>query len=362
MSNLKIDIIYYKTSSDFELEFNLSGCCRMRIFKDKVDTQKGLINTLARDVARSKIIIVVTDLFGEESGVPALSKAISLPLITPNKAEYGIKTEDTVYMPDTAVPLVTKSGIYGGCIIESGPQSIIIVSSVRSLRHEIMKTYVHNYVFDVGQLMAYKERMGEGSHNVIPPSISNLSSNGNGSANGNDENIILPTSEPTATSDEIIDDITPNLPAETEPVVEEPTYAVFENLDSEEVETPSSEEATVTEETSSEDSSETESDLEAAIAREMQNKERSKPRNIVHPGISAVDELEFDKEEEKEVLKKSKKKRKGMNILLLIIVILLLIGFGILAYFLVYLPLTGAESSFGEEGNILSELFGSLFG
>lgn len=355
MSNLKIDIIYYKTSSDFELEFNLSGCCRMRVFKDKVDTQKGLINTLARDVSRSKIIIVVTDLFGDESGVPALSKAISLPLITPNKAEYGIKTEDTVYMPDTAVPLVTKSGIYGGCIIESGPQSIIILSSVRSLRHEIMKTYVHNYVFDVGQLMAYKERMGEGSHNVMPPSVSNLN------GNVNDENIILPTAEPAATSGEIIDDITPNLPAEPEPIAEEPTYAVTESLDDVNTDTASDDGASAAD-APAEDNVETESDLEAAIAREIKNKERSKPRNIVHPGISAVDELEFDREEEKEILKKSKKKRKGMNILLLIIVILLLIGFGILAYFLVYLPLTGAESSFGAEGNILSELFGSLFG
>lgn len=353
MSNLKIDIIYYKTSSDFELEFNLSGCCRMRIFKDKVDTQKGLVNTLARDVARSKIIIVVTDLFGDESGVPALSKAISLPLITPNKAEYGIKTEDTVYMPDTAVPLVTKSGIYGGCIIESGPQSIIVVSSVRSLRHEIMKTYIHNYVFDVGQLMAYKERMGEGNHNVMPHSVSNL--------NGNDANIILPTAEPSATSGEIIDDITPNIPVEPETVAPEINYAVFETLDETENEAVVDNQAENATEIPSEDIANPESDLEAAIAREISNKKRSQPKNIVHPGISAVDELEFEKEEEKALIKKSKKKRKGMNIFLLIIVILLLIGFGILAYFLVYQPLTGAESSFGEEGNILSKLFSSLF-
>ena len=160
MSNLKLDIIYYKTASDFELEFNLSGCCRMRMFKDKVDTPKGLVNTLARDVARSKIIIVVTELFGDNNGVAVISKAIKLPLVNLNKEEFGIKTTDDVYIPNTAVPLVTKSGVYGGCIIENGPQSIIIVSAARALRHEIMKTYVHNYVFDVGQYLAYQERMG----------------------------------------------------------------------------------------------------------------------------------------------------------------------------------------------------------
>ena len=39
MTNLKVDIIYYKTSSDFELEFNLTGCCRMRLFKDKIEAE-----------------------------------------------------------------------------------------------------------------------------------------------------------------------------------------------------------------------------------------------------------------------------------------------------------------------------------
>ena len=33
--NLKVDVIYYKTNSDFEMEFNLCGCCRMRLLSDK---------------------------------------------------------------------------------------------------------------------------------------------------------------------------------------------------------------------------------------------------------------------------------------------------------------------------------------
>ncbi len=347
MANLKIDIIYYKTSSDFELEFNLSGCCRMRIFKDKVDTQKGLINTLARDVARSKIIIVVTDLFGDDSGVPALSKAIGLPLIAPNKEEYGIKTADTIYMPDTSVPLVTKSGIYGGCIIESGPQSIIIVSSVRSLRHEIMKAYVHNYVFDVGQLMAYKERMGEGNHNVMPPTVSNV---------GATEEIILPTTEPAVGTGEIINDI--EVPVKEEPVIDEtPNYAVFEKVNDDGTEVSEEENTAFSE--GSDDESTPVPEIETN-SEEDENKKLSRPKSIVHPGISAVDQFEFDKEEEKELLKKAKKKRKGSNILLLIIIILLLVGFGILAYFLIYLPLTGNDSSFGSDGNLLSDFFGSF--
>ena len=33
--NFKIDLIYYNTQTDFEMEFNLCGCCRMRTFNDK---------------------------------------------------------------------------------------------------------------------------------------------------------------------------------------------------------------------------------------------------------------------------------------------------------------------------------------
>ncbi|MBO5852924.1 MAG: hypothetical protein J6Q74_03850 [Clostridia bacterium] len=169
MSNLKIDIIYYKTASDFEMEFNLSGCCRMRMFKDKVDTPKGLVNALARDVSRSKIIIIVSDLVGENTSVSTTSKAIKLPLVELDKEKFGVQSTGDILLPKTAVPLVTKSGIYGGFIIENGPQSIIFVSSERTLRHEIMKTYVHNYVFDVGQLHAYQQRLNSDSSNYNHP-------------------------------------------------------------------------------------------------------------------------------------------------------------------------------------------------
>ena len=42
--NVKVDIIYYDTSTDFELEFNLCGCCRMRLLTDKTDDHNGDTN------------------------------------------------------------------------------------------------------------------------------------------------------------------------------------------------------------------------------------------------------------------------------------------------------------------------------
>lgn len=156
--NLKVDIIYYNTQSDFEMEFNLSGYCRMRIFKTSATTSEELINALATDLDRSQIIMVVTDVLGNESGVKTVSESISFELEPVNKEENNISTTEEIFIPKGAVPLVSNSGAFGGCILESGEQSIIMISDNRALRHEIMKSLVHQYIFDVSQLEVYKKR------------------------------------------------------------------------------------------------------------------------------------------------------------------------------------------------------------
>ena len=158
MASIKLDVIYYKTSSDFEFEFNLSGCAGVRLFKEKVETPKALVTSLARDVARSRIIIIVTDFEGENSGVPIISKAIRLPVVPADKKAYHISTEGDCNIFIGATPLVTKNGVFVGFVAESGPQSIIVLTSDRTLRHEIMNSYVHKYIFDIAQAEAYTER------------------------------------------------------------------------------------------------------------------------------------------------------------------------------------------------------------
>ena len=156
--NLKVDIIYYNTQSDFEMEFNLSGYCRMRIFKTSATTSEELISALATDLDRSQIIMVVTDVLGNESGVKTVSESISFELEPVNKEENHISASEEILIPKGAVPLVSNSGAFGGCILESGEQSIIMITNNRALRHEIMKSLVHQYIFDVSQLEVYKKR------------------------------------------------------------------------------------------------------------------------------------------------------------------------------------------------------------
>lgn len=333
MSNLKLDIIYYKTPTDFEMEFNLNGCCRMRIFKDKVETPKELVKALARDVSRSKIIIVVTDLAGYDNGVEIVSKSVGLPLCSLNKSDFGIQAGEDVLLPKNAVPLINKSGIYGGCILESGPQSIILISSVRSLRHEILKAYVHNYIFDIGQIDAYNKRMGN-DINATP--MSNLETNNTSTAEetSNDENIEIK-------EEETINMVVDNNETSTEP--QDVTSDFTENeIYSDNYENELSEESYP-------------SDVNTTFIISEEPFASG-----ITPDTNLVEDIASDSEISKK-FNSVKHNNKRLNIVLLILAVMLLICIGVLTYFFVYLPLIGAEPTFFAEDNFITSFIKEYF-
>ncbi len=144
--NLKVDIVYYKTNTDFEMEFNLCGCCRMRLLTDKSPDRKTALHSLARAVSRSRIIIVTGSLFGEEGIIKLVSGAIGFPLERIEKGKYNISGDDELEILKGATPLVTQDGYFGGCIVESGPQTMILISENKTIRKSIMQTLIHPYV------------------------------------------------------------------------------------------------------------------------------------------------------------------------------------------------------------------------
>lgn len=146
LQNLKVDIIYYKTNTDFEMEFNLCGCCRMRLLTDKASDKKTLVHDLARAVSRSRVIIVAGDLSGEEGIVEITAKSIAKTVTEIDKNSYGIKAEEKIEVINGATPLVTPDGQFGGCVIESGPQSMILLSDDRAIRKTVMQTLIHPYI------------------------------------------------------------------------------------------------------------------------------------------------------------------------------------------------------------------------
>ena len=146
LQNIKVDIIYYKTATDFEMEFNLCGCCRMRLLTDKAPDRKSMVHNLARAVSRSRVIIIVGSLFGDEGVLNTVSGAIGKPLSTIDNKLYGIADGNNISVINGATPLVTPDGYFGGCIIESGPQSMILLSDSKSVRKTIMTTLIHPYI------------------------------------------------------------------------------------------------------------------------------------------------------------------------------------------------------------------------
>ncbi len=146
LQNIKTDIIYYKTTTDFEMEFNLCGCCRMRLLTDKAPDRKSLVHNLARAVSRSRIILIVGSLFGDEGTLATVAGAISKKLAVIDNSLYGISDKSEIKIIDGATPLVSRDGCFSGCIIESGPQAMILLSDNKSLRKSIMTTLIHPYV------------------------------------------------------------------------------------------------------------------------------------------------------------------------------------------------------------------------
>ena len=330
ISNLKVDIIYYKTSSDFELEFNLSGCCRMRIFKDKVDSPKMLVNTLARDVSRSRIIILVTDLIGEKNGVEIVSSAIGYNYEPVDKLAHSIKSGDNIKAPKGALPLVSKTGQYGGCIIECGKQSIIMVSSDRSLRHEVMRTYIHQYIFDINQVEAYNERLRhESSSNPIIDASNILSSAR--------QDLSSHSSQPNDFKAEESENNTEDTTAENY-TEQEKAQRPVELEESGECEI-SDEENTVFSD------NEQEPIEQEARSEQCENDDviRSSSEGFVAM-LSNLADSDTQQYEASDINQNIRRKPKGSNIALLIIAIFLLICFGLLAYYFIYVPIiTGGE-------------------
>ncbi len=147
--NLRADIIYYKSSSDFELEFNLCGCCRMRLLTDKPSNKKAFVHSLARAVSRSRVILIAGAIFGEENTIQIVSQALGTTTEVVDNSVYNISSDDEIEIIKGSVPLVSSDGSFGGCIIESGPQTMILLTDNKTLRKNIMSSLIHPYISEL---------------------------------------------------------------------------------------------------------------------------------------------------------------------------------------------------------------------
>lgn len=328
VQNLKVDIIYHLTPSDFEMEFNLCGCCRMRLLNDKTTDKKTFIKALARAVSRSRVIIACGPLFGADGLIKTVASAIGSGTCACDNAAYGIKGEEQIEIINGSTPLVTSDGYFGGCIIESGPQTIILLTENRGFRKSIMQNLIHPYVEEISY---------------------------------------IPTKPPVAAPDTISQEPVNTL-SETEEYITEPD----DDYGNEEVIENAYEAATAEDEHNIEfimdDEPETEQeqppeeilpsdDIFNNMYTEVESKKDIKER-YEHPYVpSESDNMfiaapQYD-DDEPQTQKKPTNKVKAMDITIVILVLLLLLAILALVYFVVLRPYTMGVST----GEYLKQIF-----
>lgn len=143
-----MELIYYNTETDFEMEFRLAGVCRMRFLSNKVDSPQEFVNVLYRAVSRNRVIAVVGALDGTFGICNLIANSVMLPLEIADLDKFGIPNSQFC-VPQGAMPLITQSGVPAGCLLENEAQSIVLLSDNRSLRHDVMKNLVHPYIKDI---------------------------------------------------------------------------------------------------------------------------------------------------------------------------------------------------------------------
>ncbi|MBE6729903.1 MAG: hypothetical protein E7568_06700 [Ruminococcaceae bacterium] len=327
VQNLKIDIIYYNTPSDFEFEFNLGGCCHSRVLNNRTHQPKEMLSSLAKAVSRSRVIIIVGETNGEAGLISLVSKAVGVPLSDVNTAEYGIKEPSLPKILDKSLPLVSKDGILCGCIVESGPQSIILLSENKSLRKDICDSLVFPYITAISRTPETEEVIVKDEITNQPEEIEEVLQEQKGI-----------TEETEVVSEEIADE------EPSEEILNKTEEINLDNIDGvtddivvdSEIVFPANEETT----TNGEPDNAEDSDIIFSGAR-LNFEENQEETIFLDDSYIIADDNDTASEnyiEEKPKKKKAKKTISKLTISILILCGFLLITAGLILYLLVYEP------------------------
>lgn len=143
--DVRIELIYYKTSTDISLEFGLHGDYPLRLLSVNAKNRTEFFHSLKRAVSRSEIIVIIGG-YNKNDYLPLfLAKSIGRTTIESDNGDYGILSDGTVILPAGAIPLVTR-GKFGGFIIESGPQTIFSLTDDREVRLAVIKEVIVRYI------------------------------------------------------------------------------------------------------------------------------------------------------------------------------------------------------------------------
>lgn len=374
IENIKVDIVYFMTATDFEFEFNLGSCCHMRLLNDKAKDKKSFVNSLARAVSRSQIIICCGPLFGEDGLIATAAAAISHGLQTVNNAEYGISSDDKIEIIEDSLPLVTPEGYFGGCIIESGPQTIILLTENRTLRKSIMKNLIHPYIEDVS-LMQSAEKIVSDAKKTEETAAETVAAAENAAP---EVSVTTPEAEQEAVSE-----VSAPTPETAEPEQEAEQPQPEEPAEASEAQTPKNEEealspqeevlsvsaAETAEEPDKENGRETEAATQAADEAKKDGEHNitfdfSADEEMVTDSSSAQEEQSNEDASDfndifirEDAPRKADEKRDGISTSILVTVVCLLLAVLAVILVLVFVPLTKGMTT----GEYIKSIFGNVF-
>lgn len=336
IQNIKVDLIYYSTASDFEMEFNLCGCCRMRLLTDKADDRKAFVTSLSKAVSRSKVIIACGNLFGDEGIIKTVAAAIGKTTVAADNKAYGINSSEDIGIIDGSVPLVTPEGIFGGCIIECGPQAIICLTDSKSVKKTLLKELIHPYISQLSVIpensLAPQEIFEEEAKEEEVSEVSEEAEDIAEEAEDSNQE------EQTEASEEVIEEASEEA---TEEVIEEASEETEESYfdDAENFSFITDEEE------SAEEDAESEQEIaDSSFAFDMHIEPEAPKRDAKSYYEYFVPNSEEDifisEDEEFDNLNPNSGK---LNAFIIIIAVLLLIMLAVIGYFLLFIPLSNGQ-------------------
>ena len=148
MASVKVEFIYYNENGDPRLEFGLNGNFTTRVLSSYCSEDKEYLYALKKAVSRNTIIIVVGGFRddGHLMKVTALSIGRKIESYDFVGMGYGKVANAPDLLPEKCLPLVDKEGQFAGILLESGPQSIIMLSENNPNKSFIIKEYISPYV------------------------------------------------------------------------------------------------------------------------------------------------------------------------------------------------------------------------
>ncbi len=144
--DVKIEVLYYKTATDISLEFGLHGNYPLRILSSTCNDINEFFRALKRAVSRSEIILTVGGYQSDDYLPDFIARAIGKRCTTPDYRKAGVITSNNYPIPEGSAPLAAKSRLFGGFLIESGPQTIISLVDDRKTRLSVINEFVVDYI------------------------------------------------------------------------------------------------------------------------------------------------------------------------------------------------------------------------